>query len=298
MRLTVCCIVLCLAGCDKSSEPAPAVATTASAAVTASKAHAFHYDLALTITEGAATTKSSFSLDIAEGRPATARLGKNVMISEHARSDLGSRLKGDLTMEGDVPKLDIDAEISALDSASKVFRVSQKGTAATPLGKATTVLEATDGGRHVVLTATPSAALDLGAEAKATGTAALDIVATHAGGAQPKTTSLSATITGDAPAVASKVETVPLQVVDGGVASPRMDTGTRVKVIAESHSGGMALDFNIEMSDIEPGTPAARVRKITSTGRALVPWDQPTSLLTADEDANRYTIVVTLHRPK
>jgi hypothetical protein len=276
------------------------VASTASAAVTASKARAFHYDLALTITEGSMTTKSAFALDVAEGHPATARLGKNVTIENtNNRSDVGSKVKGNLTMDGDVPKLDIDAEISALDSANKVFKLAQKGTAATPVGKATTVLDTTDGGRHVTLTATPTAAPEIGGEAKATGTATLDIVAAHAGGAQPKSTTLSAAITGDAPAVASKIDTAPLQVVDGGVASPRLDTGTRVKVTVEGHSGGMALDFNVEMSDVEPSsTPAMRIRKITSSGRALVPWEQPTQLLTADEDANRYSVTVTLHRPK
>lgn len=303
-------VLLCLTigfslGCDKASEPAPvAPMTSATAGLAASAAptvvrRAFHYDFVLTITEGATKTNSRFSLELAEGKGGAVNLGKNVMLSSNARSDMGSRLKANLTMEGDTPKLDVATEISGPDAVTKIFRASPKGAAATPLGKATTVIDATENGRHIELSATATAAADLGEDAKAAGGTALDITGTHTGGTEPKTVPLSLTINGDQPAVANKTESRPLQVVDGGVGAPRQDTGTRVKVKgAEAHANGMAFDYEIEVSDVEPANPALRIRKITASGRANVPYDKPTSLLSAEEDAQQYGISVTLHRSK
>jgi hypothetical protein len=291
-------------GCDKGTEPArtaPAASTSASLSapsVPAARGRVVHYDLALTISEGASKSESAFSLDVAEGRAATVSLAKNVVIAANARSDVGTKVKAHLTMEGVVPKLELEAQISGVDAAGKVFRATPKGAAVTPFGKATTDIDATDRGRKIELRATPGAGADLGPDAKAEGGAVLDIVASHAGAGEPKTTPLTLTLAGDTPVVASKIETTPLKVVDGGVASPRQDTGTRVKAKGEARNGGMELDFDAELSDIEPSTPAARIRKITASGRAPVPYDKPTTLLTAEEDGQRYTITVTLHHPK
>jgi hypothetical protein len=297
LRASYLVIAIAALGCNSPSEPAPAApsAPSAPAAITA-KVHAFHYDVVVTTTEGTAKSETKFSLDLADGKEGSASVAKNIIIGANARSDVGTKVKAKLTMEGEVPKLELDVAMSAVDAAGKVYRLTPKGAAATPLGKATTIIAADESGKHIELSATPSASTELGAEAKLAGAAAFDVTASA--GAESKALSLS--LAGDAPVVANQRETKPLVVGDGGaVVTPRQDTGTRVKVSAFApRADGIALDFDIEISAVEPATPAARIRKIMASGRAFVPYEKEAKLFTADEDGQRYSITGTLHRPK
>lgn len=233
-------------------------------------------------------------------------VGKNVVVSVNSRSDVGVRLKGSVVVDEGVPRLDVDATLSFLDASGKVRETSATGNAATPIGSATTLFDKNEGGVGIRLTATPNAAAALEMTApNATGPDVVDVVVTRtgAGVTGAKTSTLTLTITGDTPATANVVETVPLTVADAGaVARPRQDTGARVKAsAAKRRRDGLELDFDLELSGVESATAGrtgATIRKIAARGPVIAPFDQPTKSAVVDEDGSRYEVVVTAHPAK
>lgn len=274
--------------------PMPRAGSTAEPA--GATAHAFHYDLVLAITDGATTTKTPFTLDVSDQAPGSASFAKNVVIGKSARADVGATVKGKITMQADVPRLDVDAAISFADTAGTVHRAAAQGGAPTPPSVATTLLETTQDGRQLRLTATPTASAALGAESDGppdAWTADVTIAQTR-GGASVKTSTLSLSPAGDAPAVAKTLESVPLSVSDGGV-SPRQDIGSRVKATGRRHANGVALDFDLELSAVEAGGSAVRIRKIHARGPLMAPWDRPTKAFSAEDEGHRYEVTITPH---
>jgi hypothetical protein len=277
----------------------PPIATTAAPAA-AAPGRAFHYDLELSTIEGKTTTRASFSLDLSDTTPASMTFAKNVALGGGARSDVGARVKGRLTMEGDAPRLDVDVEISALDSTGKIRKASNHGASVTPLGTATVILDQADNGLQFRLTATPTAGAPL--EPKTTESASdsyvLDVTVAHTGtGAPAAPTALQLKLSGDTPAIAKAGQSVPLTAGDAG-ATQRQDVGTRVKATGHARGASLEVDLDFEASAIEPATPATRIRKITSRALLIAPFDKPTTALTAEEDGHRYTVTITPHRAK
>jgi hypothetical protein len=254
----------------------------------------------LTAVEGKTTTRASFSLDLSDATPGSVWLGKNVSFAGGNRADVGARVKGRLTMQGDVPRLDVDAEISALDSTGKIRKASNHGSAATPLGTATVILEATDGGIQFRLTATPTAGAPLEPKTTeaATDSYVLDVAVAHTGPGAPATpTALTLKLAGDTPAIAKTGESVPLSAGDAG-ASARQDVGTRVKATGHARGASLDVDLDLESSALETATPAARIRKIISRSAIIAPFDKPTTAFTAEDDGHHYTVTITPHRVK
>jgi hypothetical protein len=231
-----------------------------------------------------------------DGASGAVSLGKNVMIGGSNRSDVGAKITWQVTMRGDTPVLDAVALINDVDVATgAVHRVIMKGAAPTPVGTSTVVVETTQDGKPYRLSATPTPAAALGA-ASPSGKHALDVAISHAGGGGPVSkTQLNVVLDGDAPGVAKQHETVPLVVRDGGVATPRQDVGSRVKVVGHPRANGLELDFDLELSAIE-GTSPFVVRKIIAHGPVFAPFDQSTTAFTAEEDGHRYEVTVTPHR--
>jgi hypothetical protein len=281
-----------------AATPAPAVASPPPAAAAAGRT--VHYDLVLTAVEGKTTTRASFSLDLSDSTPGSVWLMKNVSFAGGNRADVGAKVKGRLTMQGDVPRLDVDAEISALDSTGKIRKASNHGSAATPLGTATVILEATDGGVQLRLTATPTAGAPLEPKTTeaATDSYVLDVAVAHTGPGAPATpTALTLKLAGDTPAIAKTGESVPLSAGDAG-ASARQDVGTRVKATGHARGASLEVDLDLESSALETATPAARIRKIISHAAIVAPFDKSTTAFTAEEDGHRYTVTLTPHRVK
>jgi hypothetical protein len=280
---------------------APAAASAAPPpAPAAAQVRALHYDLVLSTVEGKTTKTASFSLDLSDATPGSVAFAKNVSLAGGSRADVGAKVKGRLTMQGDAPRLDVDAEITALDSTGKIRKASTHGGSATPLGTGTVVLEQTDGGMQFRLTATPTAGAP--AEPKTAETASdtyvLDVAVAHTGPGAPATpTALTLKLAGDAPAMAKSGESVPLSVGDAG-ASARQDVGTRVKATGHARGASLDVDFDFESSATETATPAARIRKITSRSAIIAPFDKPTTAFTGEEDGHRYTVTITPRRAK
>lgn len=296
-----------------STASAASAASPASSAPAEAAAHAFHYDFALTITEGTTTQKTSFTLDVSDRMPGWASVAKNTPIGPAAvaiadggrpnfgiaRADVGTSVKAKLTMEGDVPHLDLDANISSLDTKGAVHRSSNKVNANTPVGTSVTLFDKTEEGRKYVLTATATAAASLGAPAPSgAGASQIDVVVTETGGGgAPKTTPLTLALMADTPATANSIQTIPLSVTDGGV-SPRQDTGTRVKATAHPRASGLDLEFDLEMTSGEPGPAAMTIRKLTARGPVPATYEKPTKAFVAEDDGRRYEVTLTAHRPK
>jgi hypothetical protein len=291
--------ILSIAGCDtktSATSPSSASATVSaipSASAATATAQAFHYDLLLTVTEGSTTTKTALSVDASESVPGEVSFGKNVVIGGgNARSDVGTRIKAKVTMEGSVPRLAVEMSHSGLDPKGAVYKVSLNGAAATPLGNTTNVIDAGVEGRKVVLSATPSAALDLGAAAPST-SLSLDVAIAQTG-ATTKNTALSLAVTGDTPALAKTGESVPLGVgPDGGIGTPRQDTGSRVKTTARAHANGAVLEMDLEVSAAEGTSGPAVIRKLRMHGPVAVMFDKPTKIFTADDNGQRYEVTAT-----
>lgn len=295
---------LATAACDRT--PSPATSSTLVVPPLASSARAeaptrntYRYDLQLAVTGGGATTASSFSVSVSETSPGSVSFARNALGAGGARYDVGVSVKARLTMSGAEPRLAVEAVISSLDASGKPFRTTVEGAAATPIDKTSAIIDAMEGGRHVILSATPAAPIDLGPStstttAGPTPTHALDVVLVEGPAAKPsKLTPLVLQLEGDAPAIAKKSESVPLTVSDGGVATPRQDTGVRVKTSARPRSAGLELDFDFEASVVEAPTS---IRKMMLRGPFAVPFDKKTTLLVAEEDNHRYEVVVTAHR--
>jgi len=283
-----------LGGCGKSS--ASASSPPYSSADAGREPRVFHYDLVLWDAEGSPTTRTSFSLDVSEAAPGSVSLAKNVGIGGGNRADVGTTVTGRLTIEGDTPRLEIDAIISSVDGAGRVVRVTAHGAAVTPLGVATVVIDTVQDGKAYHLSATPTARPALGAKETdfARAPHAVDVKVTQtAGGAPTKTAALTLAIAGDTPAVATTRETVPLTSVSGRVAVARQDVGTRVKATAHPRAGGLDVDFDLELSAVEAGGAIALVRKIHAHGPLLVPFDQETTAFVGEEDGHRYEVTLT-----
>jgi hypothetical protein len=247
----------------------------------------------LTVTEGATTAKTSLSVDASESAPGEVSFGKNVVIGPgSARSDVGTRIKAKVTMEGNAPRLAVEMNHSGLDAKGAVYKAAANGSAVTPLGAATNVIDTTVDGRKVVLSATPVAGAELGA-ASPTTTCALDVAIVQ-GGAATKNTTLSLALSGDAPAMAKTGESVPLSVgADGGIGTPRQDTGSRVKTTGRAHANGVVLDFDLELSAVESATGPVAMRKVHLHGPVVVPFEKATKIFSAEENGQRYDVTAT-----
>jgi hypothetical protein len=278
-----------------TAQPSPSSSSSPSSSGTA-EPKVFHYDLVIA---GPETIK--VSLDASDAATGSVSFGKNVVLGSGNRSDVGSTIKGKVTMQGDIPVLDLDATIGSVDAAiNKVQKASLKGSAPTPLGQSTVVIDTTQDGKAYKITATPAAAT-----AAAIGTPSpggnfvVDVGVTYLTGSAPaKKTSLSFNMAAETPATAKQGESVPLVVADGGVAIPRQDTGTRVKAVAHPHTNGLALDFDLELSGTETATLGMSIRRITVRGPVLAAFDKPTTAFSADDNGHRYEVTVTPRRAK
>jgi hypothetical protein len=279
-----------------ASSAQPAVLTLPT---TGASAKVFHYDLAIT----GPTETVKVTLDASDASTGSVSFGKNVMLGAGTRSDVGSTVKGKVTMQaaGDIPVLDLDATIGSVDPATnKVLKAALKGSAPTPLGQSTVVINTTQDGKTYKITATPSSLMGVVGSVEPPGaTYVVDVGVTYlAGNAPSKKTSLSFNMTAETPAVAKQSENVPLQVVDGSVAVARQDTGTRVKAVAHPHTSGLELDFDLELSAAESAPLGVSIRKITSRGPVLAPFDKPTTAFSAEDNGNRYEVTITPRRAK
>jgi hypothetical protein len=273
---------------DPASSAAPAPAPSAAAP------HVFRYELVLVGPASAAAARK-FSMVVSDAAPGSVSVGKNVMISGGNRSDVGVKIHWQVTMRGDTPVLDVDAQISDVDATGKVHRVAMKGGAATPTGTSTLVVEATQDGQHYQLNATPTAVAALGGP-EPSGKHVVDVAFAHAGGGGPSKSQLDLTLEGDAAAVAKHTETVPLVVgSDGGIAVPRLDVGTRAKAVGHPRTRGLDLDLDLELSAVEAGAPLA-IRKIITHGPVFAPFDEATMAFATEEGGHRYEVTVTAHR--
>jgi hypothetical protein len=300
-------LLLTTSACNESQATQTPVSATATVTPVASQAapvvsarRLVHYDLVLTTTEGTATSRVAFSLDLSDASPGTVVLGKNVTFAGNGRADVGTKVKGRLTMQGDAPRLEVDAEIAALDSTNKLRKVLGQGGSSTPLGTSTVLLDSTDNGIQFRLTGTPtmSAPPESKTAEPPSDTYVLEVTAVHTGQGAPATpTVLTLKLAGDTPAIAKAMESVSLVQGDAG-ASPRQDVGTRVKATGYARGGSLDLDLDLEWSAMESAVPATRVRKLTSRAAIAAPFDRPTTAFTAEEDGHRYTVTVTPHRAK
>jgi hypothetical protein len=250
-------------------------------------------------TEGATTTRASFSLDLSDATPGAVTIAKNVSVSPTSRADVGAHVKARLSMQGTTPRLDVDVDISSADPTGKLRHATLQGAAPTPAGAATVLLDAKDNGAQVLLTATPSATITLeGAADPSSAAYDLDVVVAHTGpGAPAKPTALTLKLLGDAPAIARVGESVPLSVGDAG-ATARQDVGTRVKVTGHGRGTSLELDFDLETSAVEQSSPAMRSRKIISRGHLVAPFDRETVAFSGEDDGHRYVVKLTPRRAK
>ncbi len=284
-----------------SSKVVPSGPAASALSSPTSAARAFHYDLVLHTTDGKTTARAAFSVDLSDTTLGSVSFAKNVSFVGGSRADVGTKVKCRLTMQGDVPQLDVEAETSVLDATGKIRKASSHGTTPTPVGTATVLLESSDGGMQFKLSATPTASAPLEPKAtEAPGAAyVVDVSIAHTGdGAAAAPTTLTLNLSGDAPAIAKAGANVALVVGDAGVSSARQDVGSRMKATGHARGTSLDLDFDFESSAIESATPSARIRKMTAHGALVAPFDKPTTAFTGEEDGHRYTVTVTPHRAK
>ena len=285
----------------EANSPTTILTPPADAAPAADAApHTFHYDLVLASTEGSATTTASFSLDVSDVAPGSVSFARNVSVGAASRADVGAKVKGRITMQAGAPRLEVEVAVASVDAAGKVQHTTTQGAAVTPVGAATVVFDASEGGKQLRLTATPTAAASLGTPAAdgPNDKFVLDVAISHTGpGVPQKTSSLTLELAGNAPAVASASENLSLSAGDAG-ATARQDVGTRVKATGHVRGPNLEVDFDLEMSAIEPASPVARVRKILSHAQVIAPFDKATTAFAGEEDGHRYEVILTPHRAK
>lgn len=179
--------------------------------------------------------------------------------------------------------------------------VSARGAASTPLGASTVVIDSDDGGRKVLITATPKASsvATAGEEGRAPAPVTppwrLDVVVVEGPATSPtKISPLLLTLTNDAPVVTTRSEMVPLSSEPG--ATPRQSVGARVKASARPRGAGLEIDFRprgerrraIDRRRWGPKDHRARprARGLRHTGGCFV----------GEEDGARYEVRLTAKR--
>lgn len=179
--------------------------------------------------------------------------------------------------------------------------MSARGAASTPLGASTVVIDSDDGGRKVLITATPKASsvATAGEEGRAPAPVTppwrLDVVVVEGPATSPtKISPLLLTLTNDAPVVTTRSEMVPLSSEPG--ATPRQSVGARVKASARPRGAGLEIDFDLEASAAEPSTAGVGVRRITAHGPVLAAFDTPVVAFVGEEDGARYEVRLTAKR--
>lgn len=283
--------------------PAMPASVARAAPADAAGAHFLRYDLVLAVSGGAgASTRSTFSVDVSDASPGSVTFAKNVVVSGSSRADVGSNVKARVTMEGATPRLELEAEISGVDASGKIYRMSPRGAASTPLETPTVVIDSDEGGSKLRVTATPVATTAPSTRetnkpaAPVTPPWTLDVVVVEGPTTSPtKISPLHLVLTNDAPVVVNKSESVPLSTAGSG-ASARQTVGSRVKASARPHGAGLEIDFDLEVSAVEPSTSGTRVRKIRAHGPVLATFDTPAIAFVGEDDGARYEVRVTAKR--
>jgi hypothetical protein len=126
----------------------------------------YRLDFVLHATDSAATPKTtettSLSIALGEHDRGDVRVGKNVPLAvtttgASPRQDVGVRVAASIrNIIGSDVMLDVSTEISALESAGTIRKVSSEGRALAPSGKPTTVLALDEGTKHYELSVTPT----------------------------------------------------------------------------------------------------------------------------------------------